>query len=188
MINMEFTTLQALTTYIEMFSNFKYFPILALAALVFVIAVALNLKSNNSRILFLGLNIILAIIICFTHGINIINNIDTFFETNILKNVYFYLANMVICLIIISSSLKSKRIELSCKYLICVLYYFLLLNLIHMLYVSNYLKNIMLLVMPNTYPMVYFGNIVAFLIYALLILYWLFFMGKKKKHRLGNHL
>lgn len=188
MISFNFTVANALDLYTRMFANFPAFPILAITALVFVIVIAFNLENKSTHFLFYGLNIILIGIICWTHGMNILNNIDSFWGVNLFKNVYFYLANMVLALILITIILRNNKLDKGIKYITIVFYYLILVNLLLMLYMSNYLQNIMLLVVSNTYPMIYFGNIVAFVMYAVLIIYWLFFMKKVKKHRLGNHL
>ena len=56
-----------------------------------------------------------------------------------------------------------------------------------MIYISNYLQNVMIYVVGNTYPMVYFGNIISFILYGIILLYWIIFMKKKKIHRMENH-
>lgn len=178
----------ALDLYMKMTTSFSTFFVFAVVCLIFVGIITFNLKTKNTNFLFLALNIILIGIILWTHGINIINNIDSFFTVNLYKNVYFYLANMVLSLIIISKILSSNRSSISIKYIVCLFYYLLLTNLLFMLYISNYLKNIMLLVVGNTYPMVYFGNMIAFLMYIVLIVYHFFYTKKIKKHRFGAHL
>ncbi len=188
MIGFNFTITNALELYTRMFANFPAFPMLAITALIFIIVITLNLDNNNTHFLYYGLNIILIGIICWTHGMNILNNIDSFWGVNLFKNVYFYLANMVLALLLISLILRNRKFDKGIKYITIVFYYLILVNLLLMLYISNYLQNIMVLVVSNTYPMIYFGNMIAFVMYIALILYWLFFKKKIKKHRLGNHL
>ncbi len=188
MIGFNFTITNALELYTRMFANFPAFPMLAITALIFIIVITLNLDNNNTHFLYYGLNIILIGIICWTHGMNILNNIDSFWGVNLFKNVYFYLANMVLALLLISLILRNRKLDKGIKYITIVFYYLILVNLLLMLYMSNYLQNIMVLVVSNTYPMIYFGNMIAFVMYIALILYWLFFKKKIKKHRLGNHL
>lgn len=188
MINFNFTITNALELYTRMFVNFPAFPILAITALIFILVITFNLDNKNTHFLFYGLNIILIGIIVWTHGVNILNNIDTFFGANLFKNVYLYLTNMVLALIFISIILHNSKLNKNIKYIIIIFYYLILVNLLLMLYMSNYLQNIMILVISNTYPMIYFGNITAFTMYIVLIIYWLFFKKKVKKHRLGNHL
>ena len=178
----------AIELYTKMANNYTTFAVFALVCLIFVGILVFNVENKNTYFLFYALNLILVGIILWTHGINIVNNIDSFLTVNLYKNVYFYLANTVLSLIIITRVLSSNRKPKSLKYLIFLFYYLILTNLLFMLYISNYLQNIMLLVIGNTYPMVYFGNILSFIMYIILIIYLLFFSKKVKKHRFGAHL
>ncbi len=178
----------ALELYTKMANNFSTFSIFAIVCLIFITIILINIDNKNTNFLYYALNLILIGIIIWTHGLNIINNLDSFLNINLYKNIYFYLANMVLSLIIITKVLSSNRNPKELKYIICFFYYLLLTNLLFMLYISNYLKNIMLFVIGNTYPMVYFGNILAFIMYIMLIAYLLFFSKKVKKHRFGAHL
>lgn len=188
MPRLDYTFTEALSRYVALAFDFKTFAIFAIAGLVFVLLIAFNIENKNANVLFYGLNILLLGIIAYTNGLDIIDHFDTFLSSNIFKNMYFYLFNMFICLIVISRIYASKRVTTGFKYMILVLYYFLIVNLFFMIRVSNYFNNIKLLVIGNVYPMVYFGNIVCFMVYSLIILNWLVIMPKKKKHRLGNHL
>lgn len=188
MPRLDYTFTDALSRYITMAFDFKTFSIFAIAGLVFVLLIAFNIENKNANFLFYGLNIILLGLIVYTNGLDIINHFDTLFSGNILKNMYFYLFNMFVALIVISKIYSSKRVSNSYKYMVLTLYYFLIVNLFFMIRVSNYFNNIKLLVIGNVYPMVYFGNIVCFIVYGSIILNWLIIMPKKKKHRLGNHL
>ena len=188
MPRLDYTFTDALGSYVTMASSYKTFPIFAIAGLVFVLLIAFNIENKNANFIFYGLNIILLGIIAYSNGMDILNNIDILLDGNIFKNMYFYLLNAFVALIVVSKIYSSKRVSSTYKYIVMVLYYLLIVNLFFMIYVSNYFKNIKLLVIGNVYPMVYFGNIVCFIIYGSIILNWLVIMPKKKKHRLGNHL
>ena len=118
----------------------------------------------------------------------ILDHIDSFFSLTVLKNVYFYLANMIVALTLISGVYRSERFEKSIKYMVSVFYLVILINLYIMLFMSDALNHSMILILGNTYPMIFFGNIAACLMYLLLFAYWLFVLPKKKKRRMGNHI
>lgn len=188
MPKLNYSFMDALNSYINMASDFKSFPIFAIGCLIVVLLIGLNLKTKNSNFLFYILNFLLLGIIIVSNGFNIVDNIETFTQTNIFKNMYFYLFNMLVALIVMFKIYASKRVSIGFKYYILVLYYFLIVNLFFMIHVSNYFNNIELMVIGNVYPMVLFGNIVCFILYGSIILNWLTLMPKKRKHRLGNNL
>ena len=180
MVSVNYSLGKALTRYIELSKDFSTLSIFAFIGLIFVLLIAINIENKNANFIFYGLNITLIVIIAFTYGLKILDNIDSFFNVDLYKNVYFYLANMVISLLLITSIYKSKCIDKRVKYIIMVFYYLTIVNLLFMLYISNYLQNVMLYVIGNTYPMVYFGNIVSFILYGIIFLYWFFAMKKKR--------
>lgn len=188
MIVVDRTFGQVIVGYTNFILEDKTFLIFALAALVFVIIVALNLENKNASFLFLGLNLVLMGIILVNYGVEIINNFDTFFSLNLYKNMYFFFFNSVVALGITNSIYKSKRFENGFKSIMLIIYYPLLTNLIYMISISNYFKDFELITFFNAYPMVYVGNIINFVLYGVLFFYWFFLMKKKKKRRLGNHL
>lgn len=188
MVSVDRTLGQVINAYTNFMLEDKTFLIFALAALVFVIIVALNMEKNNVSFLFLGLNIIFIGIIVINFGSDIIKNCDTFLSADLYKNMYFFFFNSIIALGISSSIYKSKRCDKGFKTTMLIIYYPLITNLIYMISISNYFKDVELLTLFNAYPMVYVGNIICFILYGVLFLYWLFLMKKKKKRRLGNHL
>jgi hypothetical protein len=186
--SINFTMKDAINLYARMITHIEALPFIALIAIIFVVIVTINLDNKNMRFLYLGMNLLLIVYIIFRFGMGILNHVDSFFSLTFMKNVYFYLANMVFALILICSIYRSARFEKSIKYMVSVFYLVILINLFIMLFMSDALSNNMVLILGNTYPMIYFGNIAAALMYGLLILYWLFVLPKRKKHRLGNHI
>lgn len=188
MTSINFNVADAFSWYLTMMGDGVAFTCFAIVSLIFTILIAFNADNKNANFLVIGLHAIIILIICWMHGRNIISNIDLLFKGNLLKNIYLYLVNMIVSLILIASIYKSKTIDKSFKYIVLFIYYFLLLNLLFSIYMSNYLQNVMLLLLVNIYPMVLVGNILSFVLYGLFIIYILFYSKKKKKHRLGNHL
>ena len=188
MVKTNHSLLQAFGHYANFIVEDKTFIVFALAALVFVIIVALNQKNKGISFLFLGLNLLLTIIILFNFGLDILNNFDTFFHLDLYKNMYFFFLNSVVALCTCSWIYKSKRCEDGFKGLMLVIYFPLITNIIYMLSISNYFQDSELILLFNSYPMVYVGNLIYFTLYGFLFLYWFLAMKKKKKRRLGNHL
>lgn len=188
MVGVDRTLGQVIGAYTNFILEDKTFLIFAIATLVFVIMIALNIEKNNAAFLFLGLNIVLIGIIVINFGADIIKNCDTFLSADLYKNMYFFFFNSIVALGISSTVYKSKRCEKGIKNLMLIIYYPLITNLIYMISISNYFQDAELITLFNAYPMVYVGNIIYFVLYGILFLYWLFLMKKKKKHRLGNHL
>ena len=183
-----FTIGDAFRLYADMLINVKSFPIFAIAALVFVILIALNIENKNANFLYYLLNSILVGVIIYKYGKNIIDNLNSFIQLDIYRNIYFFLANTVVSLILITLILRNNRRPKQYKYFILVAYYLILVNSLFMLAMSHYLEYEHLMVLVNTYPMILFGNIASTVLYIIIIVYWLFFAKKIKKHRLGNHL
>lgn len=180
MVKTDYSILQALGNYSNFILEDKSFIVFALAALVFVIIVVLNQENKGVSFLFLGLNILCIGIIIFNFGSEIINNIDTFFHLDLYKNMYFFFFNSIVALFTCCWIFKSKRCEKSFKNLMLVIYFPLITNMIYMLSISNYFQNADLILLFNSYPMVYAGNIIYFILYGLLFLYWIFAMKKKR--------
>ena len=151
----------------NLFEYVNFSPLVALALLLFVIMIMININNRNMYFIFTGLNIIIILFIIWNHGINIIDNIDSFWNANIFKNIYFYLTNMIVSLLVVTSILQSKQYDNSVKYIVMVLYYFLLVDIVTMLFTSDALKKIVLII---------------------ILIYILCFKKKVSKHRLGDHL
>ena len=186
--SINFTVSDAIKLYTRMITHIEALPFIALIAIIFAIIVAVNVDNKNMRFLHYGMNLLLIIYIIVKFGLGIVDHMDSFFSTKVLGNVYFYLANMIFALFLISGTFRSARIEKSVKYVVSVLYAIILINLFIMLFMSDALYHNVTLILGNTYPMIFFGNIAAVLMYVLLGLYWLFVLPKRKKHRLGNHI
>ena len=186
--SINFTIGEAFRFYADMLVNVKSFPIFAIAALVFVILIALNIENKNANFLYYLLNSVLIGVIVYKYGYDIIKHLDSFISLDIYRNIYFFLANTIVSLVLITSILRNKRRPKEYKYCVLIGYYLILVNLIFMLAMSHYLEYEHLMVLVNTYPMIFFGNIASTILYAIIIIYWFFFAKKQKKHRLGNHL
>lgn len=178
---------KALTRYFELSKDFESFFIFAFVCLIFVVLIIVNIDNKKADSIFYGLNIVLIGIIIFTYGLKILDNLDSFFNFNLYKNIYFYITNMILSILVISWVYSCKRIEKVFKRIVIIFYYLTIVNLLFMIYISNYLQNVMIYVVGNTYPMVYFGNIISFILYGIILLYWIIFMKKKKIHRMENH-
>ena len=188
MTSINYNLVDAIKLYADMFVSVKSFPIFAILALIIVLIVGFNLNNKNANFLYYIFNTIVIGVILFKFGKDIPSKIPTFFSHRFYKNIYLYLTNIIVSLILITFILKSKRRPLKYKYVILVFYYFVLVNSIFMLSMAHYLSYDFMMVLVNTYPMVLMGNIVSFGLYITVIGYWLFFSKKQKKHRLGNHL
>lgn len=186
--SINYNILDALKLYADMFINVKSFPIFAIAALLLVLVIGLNINNKNANFLYYIFNTIVIGVIVYKFGSNILDKIPTFFKADFYKNIYLYLTNIVISLILITSILKNKRRPNKYKYVILIFYYFILVNSLFMLSMAHYLNYDFLMVLVNTYPMVLIGNVASFGLYITIIVYWLFFSKKIKKHRFGSHL
>ena len=186
--SINYSIVDALRLYADMFVNVKSFPIFAVVALLLVIIIGLNINSKNANFLYIIFNTVVIGIIVYKFGKDIIDKIPTFFNMKFYKNIYLYLANIIISLILITSILKNKRRPIKYKYVILIFYYFILVNSLFMLSMAHYLKYDFMMVLVNTYPMVFIGNVASFGLYIAIIIYWIVFAKKNKKHRLGNHL
>lgn len=183
MTSIDFTTLEAVKLYTDMFLNISAFGLIALATTIYIVLLIINIDRKEMNYVFIGINAIIFMILVINYGYDTINNIDSFFNTNILKNIYFYYFNSMFVLCFVTSVLKNKRIEKSIKIFTIVVYGVSLVNLLLTLYMSQIVHNNTLYILGNTFPMFYFGNITNFVIYGILLLYWAFAMKKVRKHR-----
>lgn len=166
-----------------MFLNISAFGLITLAVIIYIVLLIINLERKEMNYVFIGVNAIIFLVLAINHGFDTINNIDSFFNTNILKNIYFYYLNSMIMLCLVTNALRNKRIEKSVKVFTIIIYGVSLINLFLVLYMSQIVHNNTILILGNTFPMFYFGNITNFVMYGILVLYWAFVMKKVRKHR-----
>ena len=188
MTSINYNLFDAFKLYADMFISVKSFPIFAALALLLILIIGFNINNKNANFLYYIFNTIVIGVILFKFVNDILDKFTTFFSPNFYKNIYLYLTNIIISLILITSILRNKRRPLKYKYVILIFYYFILVNSLFMLSMAHYLKYDFLMVLVNTYPMVLVGNLASFGLYITIIIYWLVFSKKTKKHRLGNHL
>lgn len=186
MTSYNFSVSDAFNLYIKMFTNISALVLIAAVVIIYCVILLVNIKKSSMNYIFIIFNILVLLFLIANYGNDTLNNIDSFFDTNILKNIYFYYFNSMIYLCMSTSILKSKRIEDSIKSTSIFLYGITLINLLATLYMSYIVHNEALYVIGNTYPMYFFGNITMFLTYGLWLLYWLFVMKKVRKHRFEN--
>ena len=187
MVYTNYSFTDAISAYARMSTQYFTFPIFCVLGIIVTLIVAFNLENKNGNFVFYTLNIILTGIIIFTKGVDVANNLDIIFKS-FLKNSYFYYINTIISFCVVTSIINSKRVSNLFKYVSLGLYCLIIINFTFFIYITNYLSNIEMLVPFNTYPMVYFGNIIEISLYVALFFEWATFMKKKKVHRLGNHL
>ena len=187
MVYTKYSFMDALNLYAKMSAQYLTFPIFVVMGILLVLIIAFNMDNKNGNFIFIGLNIALTGVIIYSKGLDLVEHADILFNSFI-KNSYFYFVNTVISFIVVSRIIHSKRITKTFKNVSLGFYLLIIVNLMFTIYISNYLSNIDIMVAINTYPMVYFGNIISFGLYIALFLDWAVFMKKKKVHRLGNHL
>lgn len=183
MTSINFTLAEAISLYTSMFRDITAFSLITAAVVIYTILVLINIDNKEMNYVFIGLNVIILIFLFANHGMDTINNIDSFFNTNVLKNLYFYYFNTMFMLCLVTSILRNKRIEKSIKSMVIVVYGVSLINLFLVLYMSYVVNNNVIYILGNTFPMFYFGNISNIVIYGILLLYFLVAYKKVRKHR-----
>ncbi len=183
MTNINFNLSEAVNLYTNMFLNISAFGLITLAVAIYVFLLIINIERKEMNYIFIGVNTIILLFLAINYGIDTLDNMGSFFNTNILKNIYFYYFNSMFMLCLVTSTLKNKRIEKSIKVFTIVIYGVSLVNLLLVLYMSQIVHNNTMYILGNTFPMFYFGNITNFVMYGILLLYWMFVMKKVKKHR-----
>lgn len=167
--------------FFKQMKNISAYPLILLLTIVYTIILIVNFKNKKMHISMYILHGLLILIICVFFGSKIINNIDTFFRSDFIKNTYFYLFNMIISILLITRIIVSKRLKDIIKYICLLPYSLIMFFLLLFMYMSNVVNYNMLYIFGNTYPSVYFGNIISLILYIITFISWLFIIIKKYK-------
>lgn len=138
--------------------RYKIFFSIIISSIIFSIILYINKNRKITKYLILTINILLIILISHFY----INDILTFQYNNPINNIYFYFANTIIYLIVLSIKKEYKLIDF-------IFYGLSLINILFSLFMTNYLHNITAIVIANIFPMIKFGNIIYIIYYVVLL-------------------
>ena len=130
-----------------------------ISSIILCVLCILNKKFGKYLIL------VINVIILFLIGKYYIKEILSFNYSNPINNLYFYLFNSIIFIIVFSIETVFNSLDNYDYIFNSVFYIFISFTL----FMTNYLNNITLIVLYNTFPMIKFGNILM-LIYYLTVL------------------
>ena len=102
MTSINYNLVDAIKLYADMFVSVKSFPIFAILALIIILIVGFNLNNKNANFLYYIFNTIVIGVILFKFGKDIPSKIPTFFSHRFYKNIYLYLTNIIVSLILIT--------------------------------------------------------------------------------------
>lgn len=147
--------------FIDLVVNYTFLKSLIVGLLLFCILVLINNKSDKTKYIVFALNLLIIISIMDYYGSNLFECFDHY-----LNNIYGYYLNSIIFLIVISILYLKKVINIK---LLIPFYYISLVNILFSLFMTYYLKNNVLFVIGNIYPMIKFGNYI-YIIFLVFIL------------------
>ncbi len=181
MTHTNFDIADCFNLFFKQMKNISAYPLLLILTIIYIIILIVNFKNKKMHISMYILHGLLILIICIFFGSKIINNIDTFFKSDFIKNTYFYLFNMIISIMLSTKVIVSKKINDTIKYICLVPYSLIIFFLLLFIYMSNIVNYNMLYIFGNTYPSVYFGNIISIFLYIIIFVSWLFIIIKRYK-------
>ncbi len=181
MYDIHYSLTEALENYHHLISDYSVFLYIFLAISVFGILIWINRKDKISFYFTLGAALLLIVMTFYFRRLELFNYIDTLFSGNFYKNLYFFHWNMIFCFIFMHVGLSSKKLTDFTKAIVIVFYVLLATNVTFQLYMSNVVGNSRLMVLGNTGAMIIVGNLISFLLYIYLFVYFVVSSVKKKE-------
>ncbi len=178
---------EAFEKYLQLISDYPVFLFLFLAMLVFGFLLWINRNTKVTYYLTFSALLLYLVVIAFTRRLELFQNITTFFHGNFYQNMYFYYWNMAIVGYFLHANISSRRVADPKKGISILFFIVLATNAIYQLYLSQVVHQNAILILGNTYPLILFGNLLAFLYYLYLIIYFFVFYKKVKKHRFDKN-
>lgn len=159
---------------IDLVINYTFLKTLIVGTLIFCILVLINNKSSKTKYSLFIINFLIIISIINYYGLSIFNCFD-----NYLNNIYGYFLNSIIFLIVFNLVYSKKIINIK---LLIPFYYISLVNILFSLFMTYYLKNNVLIVIGNIYPMIKFGNYIYIIFIILIIVIFIYKYIRSKKY------
>ncbi len=169
---MDVSLKEALGSYRELIGNYSVFGLITIAIILFTFLIWMNRHTKISRYLLLMAVLGVCLSLGILHFQELWSHFDTFLHLNFYQNPYVYYWNMLLVFSVLFLFLSSKNTKEKQKKWVLVLFSILLINAIFQLYITGVVQNHSLLVLGNTYPMIFVGNLLAFFSYLLLI-FWM---------------
>ncbi len=160
---------------------------LMMMLLVYGIFIISNIDNKTVPFMVAFATIILVMYIGYRQGYYIFDKSDTFLD-GIADNPYFYLANMILALLLYIGAFSSTKYIKSEKILLTLCYLGVLLSLFIVLWSTSGLDIIDMNDAMSLRLTYYIGNMAALVMYLILISSKLFFGKKVVKHRMGPHV
>jgi len=172
MYDIHYSLTEALENYHHLISDYSVFLYIFLAISVFGILIWINRKDKISFYFTLGAALLLIVMTFYFRRLELFNYIDTLFSGNFYKNLYFFHWNMIFCFIFMHVGLSSKKLTDFTKAIVIVFY---------VLLATNVTFQPRLMVLGNTGAMIIVGNLISFLLYIYLFVYFVVSSVKKKE-------
>ncbi len=153
---------------------FKQPIFLALIVSMFIMLLLIIYNKDSKKIKYITLiiNSLLSILLLFFY----LKNIISFRFNNPINNLYFYIFNSIIYMLLFSYISFKKNI----KIIDYIFYSIFLIGILFSLYMTYYFNNSNILVIGNIFPIIKFGNILYIIYYIVLLLRQCVFLTKKK--------
>lgn len=181
MYDVNYTLTEALENYQQMISDYSVFLFLFLAFSVFGFLLWINRKEKTTFYFTLGSLFLMIIMTIYFRKLELLTYITTIFTRNFYKNLYFYHWNMIVCFLLMHIQISSKKVTELTRFIVIVFFVILATNLSFQLYMSDYVGNSSIMVLGNTGSMIVVGNILSFLLYLYLIVFYVVSCVKDRK-------
>lgn len=143
-------------------NSFKYPIFYALIISISILMILIYKNRNKKIIKYIITAVNVLIIICVNYYY--FSNLISFEFSNPINNIYFYFFNTFIYLVLFSISMYFLKI----KKIYFIIYGLSLVNILYSLFMTHYVKNIVIITIGNIFPMIKFGNIIYIVFYVLL--------------------
>ncbi len=181
MYDVHYTLAEALENYQQMISDYSVFLYIFLAISVFGILIWINKKTKTGFYLTLGSLLLLITMTFYFRKLEMFNYITTLFHGNFYKNLYFFHWNMIFCFLLMHIQISSKKITELTRGIVVVFFVLLATNVSFQLYMSDFVGNSRIMILGNTGSMIVVGNLLSFLLYVYLIIFYVVSCVKKRE-------
>lgn len=138
--------------------NYNIFISIIISSIIFIVILFINKDKKIIKYLITIINIVLITIVCYFY----LKDILCFKFNNPINNMYFYFLNTIIYLILLMIKRRYNILDF-------IFYGLSLINILFSVFMTNYLNNVDLVVIGNTFPMIKFGNIIYIVYYIILL-------------------
>ncbi len=181
MYDVPYTLTEALENYQQMISDYSVFLSIFLAISVFGILLWINRKTKTGFYFTLGSFLLLTTMTFYFRKLEMFQYVTTLFHGNFYKNLYFFHWNMIFCFLFMHIQISSQKITELTRAIIIVFFVVLATNVSFQLYMSDFVGNSRIMILGNTGSMIVVGNLLSFILYLYLIVFYVVSYVKKRK-------